>query len=82
METENTNNNILSYEIIDDNRIFYTIEFTKNVTSITILIAEKSSLSSTYKTSLEVKNFHEIINFLNNSMIFKKFLNIFVIWKK
>ena len=63
METVNANNNKLSYEIIDDNRIIYTIKFTKNETNIEMLITEKSSLSSTYKTSLEVKNFHEINKF-------------------
>ena len=63
METPKIDNNILSYEIIDDNRIIYTIKFTKNETNIEILITEKSSLSTTYKTSLEVKNFHEINKF-------------------
>ena len=63
METVNANNNKLSYEIIDDNRIIYTIKFTKNETNIEMLITEKSSLSSTYKTSFEVKNFHEINKF-------------------
>ena len=63
METPKIDNNILSYEIIDDNRIIYTIKFTKNETNIEILITEKSSLSTTYKTSFEVKNFHEINKF-------------------
>lgn len=70
METANANNNMLSYEIIDDNRIIYTIKFSKNETNIEILISEKSSLSSSFKTSLEVKNFHEINKF------FKQFDNI------
>ena len=63
MITPNTSNNILSYEIIDDNRIIYTIKFTKNEANIEIFIKEKSSLSSSYKISLEVKNFHEINKF-------------------
>ena len=56
-------NNILKYQIINNDRILYIIKFSKLGEEIELLITEKSSLSSTYKASLNVENFHEINKF-------------------
>ena len=56
-------NNILKYQIINNDRILYTIKFSKLREEIELLITEKSSLSSTFKASLNVDNFHEINKF-------------------
>ena len=56
-------NNILQYQIINNDRILYTIKFSKLREEIELLITEKSSLSSTFKASLNVENFHEINKF-------------------
>ena len=55
--------NILKYQIINNDRILYTIKFSKLREEIELLITEKSSLSSTFKASLNVENFHEINKF-------------------
>ena len=71
--------NILKYQIINNDRILYTIKFSKLREEIELLITEKSSLSSTFKASLNVENFHEINKFLGNLIQLKKYLNILMI---
>ena len=56
-------NNILKYQIINNDRILYTIKFTKLREEIQLLITEKSSLSSIYRANLNVENFYEINKF-------------------
>ena len=64
MSTANANNNnFLLYQIINKDTILYTIKIIKLSEVIELLITEKSSLSSTYKASLNVDNFHEINKF-------------------
>ena len=64
MRSANTySNNTISYQIINKERILYTIKIAKVAEEIEIIITEKSSLSSTYKASLNVENFQEINKF-------------------
>ena len=56
-------NNILKYQIINNDRILYTIKFSKLTEEIQLLITEKSSLSSIYRVNLNVENFCEINKF-------------------
>ena len=64
MRSANTNsNNTISYQIINKERILYTIKISKVAEEVEIIITEKSSLSSTYKASLNVENFQEINKF-------------------
>ena len=62
MRTANSKN-CISYQIINKDRILYTIKFSILTEEIELLITEKTSLPSTYKASLNAENFMEINKF-------------------
>ena len=55
--------NYLLYQIINKDTFLYTIKISKLREELEILITEQSSLSSTYKVSLNIENFHKINKF-------------------
>ena len=55
--------NYLLYQIINEDTFLYTIKISNLREKIELLITEQSSLSSIYKASLNVENFHEINKF-------------------
>ena len=63
MNANANTNNFLLYQIIKDDSILYSIKISKLNDEIELLITEKSSLSSTYKVSLNAENFHELNKF-------------------
>ena len=64
MKTPNSNNNdSIKYQIISKDRKVYTIQFSKIKEQIELLITEKTSLSTSYKASLNAENFREINKF-------------------
>ena len=64
MTTPNSNNNdSIKYQIISKDRKVYTVQFSKIKEQIELLITEKTSLSTSYKASLNAENFKEINKF-------------------
>ena len=66
MTTSTANSSIreqISFKIMNPERQIFTIIFSIIENKLQILISEKSSLSTSYKTALEIKNFQEINKF-------------------
>ena len=64
MENPNTvQNKSISYKITNSDRKTFNIIFSISDNKLEILINEKSGISKSYKTSLNIKNFQEINKF-------------------